>query len=43
MKLPIYELKISESLTDDAEVSYVALVDLPAIKKEPSWETIQRC
>jgi len=34
MKLPIYELKISESLTDDAEVSYVALVDLPAIKKD---------
>jgi hypothetical protein len=34
MTLPIYELKISENLTDDAEVSYVALVDEPAIKKD---------
>jgi len=34
MNLPIYELKISESLNDDSEVSYVALVDLPAIKKD---------
>jgi hypothetical protein len=32
--LPIYELKINESLTDESEVSYVALVDLPAIKKD---------
>ena len=34
MKLPIYELKINDSLQDDSEVSYVALVDLPAIKKD---------
>lgn len=34
MKLPIYELKINESLTDEAEVSYVALVDEPAIQKD---------
>lgn len=34
MKLPIYELKISENFTDDSEVSYVALVDEPAIKKD---------
>jgi len=34
MALPVYELKISENLNDDAEVSYVALVDLPAIKKD---------
>ena len=34
MELPIYELKINDALTDDAEVSFVALVDLPAIKKD---------
>lgn len=34
MTLPIYELKINDSLQDDSEVSYVALVDLPAIKKD---------
>lgn len=34
MNLPIYELKINDSLQDDSEVSYVALVDLPAIKKD---------
>ena len=34
MKLPIYELQINESLADDAEVSYVALVDEPAIQKD---------
>jgi len=34
MGLPVYELKISENLNDEAEVSYVALVDLPAIKKD---------
>ena len=33
MTLPIYELKISDNVNDDAEVSYVALVDAPAIKK----------
>ena len=34
MTLPIYELKISENLQDDAEVNFVALVDAPAIKKD---------
>ena len=34
MELPIYELKINDSLNDDSEVSYVALVDAPAIKKD---------
>lgn len=34
MELPIYELKINESLKDDSEVSYVALVDEPAIQKD---------
>jgi hypothetical protein len=33
-KLPIYELKINESLNDDSEVSYVALVDNPAIQRD---------
>ena len=32
--LPIYELKINEEVNDAAEVSYVALVDEPAIKKD---------
>lgn len=34
MSLPVYELKINTSLSDDSEVSYVALVDQPAIKKD---------
>jgi len=34
MELPIYELKIVEDLQDDAEVSFVALVDKPAIQKD---------
>jgi hypothetical protein len=34
MQLPIYELKINDSLQDDSEVSFIALVDLPAIKKD---------
>lgn len=33
-QLPIYELKINEDLNDDAEVSYISLVDSPAIKKD---------
>lgn len=32
--LPIYELKINESLKDDSEVSYIALVDEPATMKD---------
>jgi DNA-binding phage protein len=32
--LPVYELKINDSLADDSEVSYVALVDAPAIQKD---------
>lgn len=34
MKLPIYELKINENLQDEAEVSYIALVDEPAIQRD---------
>lgn len=34
MSLPVYELKINDSLQDDSEVSYVALVDEPAIQKD---------
>jgi hypothetical protein len=34
MDLPIYELKIQEELDDNAEVSFIALVDKPAIKKD---------
>jgi hypothetical protein len=34
MKLPIYELKISDNLQDEAMVDYIALVDAPAIKKD---------
>jgi hypothetical protein len=34
MNLPIYELKINDALQDDAEVTYVSLVDAPAIKKD---------
>jgi len=34
MNYPIYELKINESLNDESEVSYVALVDEPAIQKD---------
>ena len=33
-KLPIYELKINDSLNDDSEVSFVALVDAPAIQRD---------
>ena len=34
MKLPIYDLIINNDEDNDAEVSFVALVDSPAIKKE---------
>jgi hypothetical protein len=34
MKLPIYELKISEDVQNDAEVNFIALVDAPAIKQD---------
>jgi hypothetical protein len=33
MTLPIYELKISENLDDESQVSAIALVDEPAIKR----------
>lgn len=33
-KLPIYELKINDSLNDESEVSFVALVDAPAIQRD---------
>ena len=34
MKLPIYQLEISEDLNDDVEVDFVALVDRPAIERD---------
>ena len=34
MSLPIYELKISQNMSDEAEVDFIALVDEPAIKKD---------
>jgi hypothetical protein len=34
MKLPIYQLEISEDLNNDVEVDFVALVDRPAIEKD---------
>lgn len=34
MGLPIYELRISDDLQDEAMVDYIALVDAPAIKKD---------
>ena len=34
MDLPIYELLIEDKEADDAEVSYVALVDKPAIQRD---------
>ena len=34
MELPVYDLKISDIVTDEAEVSYVALVDKPAIQRD---------
>jgi hypothetical protein len=34
MKLPIYELKISEEMNEESEVQAIAIVDFPAIKKD---------
>lgn len=39
MELPVYELMISEDLNDDAEVSFVALVDKPAIQR--NWNAFK--
>ena len=39
MELPIYELMISDDLQDDAEVSFIALVDRPAIQK--NWNAFK--
>jgi len=36
MELPIYELMISEDLSDNAEVNFVSLVERPAIQK--NWQ-----
>jgi len=33
MSLPIYELRISENMDDESQVSAIALVDEPAIKR----------
>lgn len=34
MDLPIFELKINDKVQDDAEVSFIAFVDKPAIKRD---------
>lgn len=34
MELPIFELKINDTIADDAEVSFIAFVDKPAIKRD---------
>lgn len=39
MELPIYELMINEDMQDDAEVSFIALVDKPAIQK--NWNAFK--
>ena len=39
MELPLYMLEISDDLTDDAEVQFVALVDRPAIQK--NWNAFK--
>ena len=39
MELPIYELMISDDFNDDAEVSAVALVDYPAVKR--NWNAFK--
>jgi hypothetical protein len=39
MELPIYELMINEDVQDDAEVSFIALVDRPAIQK--NWNAFK--
>lgn len=39
MDLPLYMLEISDDLNDEAEVSWVALVDRPAIKK--NWNAFK--
>lgn len=39
MDLPLYMLEISDDVNDDAEVSFVSLVDRPAIKK--NWNAFK--
>ena len=39
MELPIYELMINEDMQDDAEVSFIALVDRTAIQK--NWNAFK--
>ena len=39
MELPIYELMINEDMQDDAEVSFIAVVDKPAIQK--NWNAFK--
>ena len=39
MELPIYELMINEDMQDDAEVSFIALVDKPAIQR--NWNAFK--
>ena len=39
MELPVYELMINEDMQDDAEVSFIALVDKPAIQR--NWNAFK--
>ena len=39
MKLPVYELMISDDFSDDAEVNFVALVDKPAVQR--NWNAFK--
>jgi len=39
MELPIYELMINEDVNDDAEVSFVAMVERPAIQR--NWNAFK--
>lgn len=39
MELPIFELKISDDINDDAEVNFVSLVDRPAIQR--NWNAFK--
>jgi len=39
MELPIFELKISEDINDDAEVNFVSMVDRPAVQR--NWNAFK--
>lgn len=39
MELPVFELKISEDINDDAEVNFVSMVDRPAVQR--NWNAFK--